>query len=161
MEKELQDKLYNDYPKLFRQKDLGIYRSCMAWGICTGPGWFNILECLCRNIQDCIDNRIKSIEYWDEDEKAGRKHYYPRPELIAQVEFEQVKEKLGGLRVYYTGGNPYTAGMITLAESISGYICEECGKPGKRTNKGWVRTECKECETERKELRKKNEIPST
>ena len=33
MKKELQDKLYNDFPKIFKQKDLSMKETCMCWGI--------------------------------------------------------------------------------------------------------------------------------
>jgi hypothetical protein len=66
------------------------------------------------------------------------------PEPIAQVTLDQVKEKFGTLRFYYTGGDDYISGMVTMAESMSGVTCEECGKPGTRTSGGWIKTACKE-----------------
>ena len=82
------------------------------------------------------------------------------PELVPQVTLDQVKEKFGTLRFYYSGGDDYISGMVTLAEAMSGCTCEECGNPGERKGGGWVRTICTPCETkreaERAEYAKKN-----
>ena len=54
----------------------------------------------------------------------------------------QVKEKFGTLRFYYTGGDDEISGMVRMAESMSGVVCEECGAPGKRRGGGWIYTAC-------------------
>ena len=66
------------------------------------------------------------------------------PESIHQVTLDQVKEKFGTLRFYYTGGDDVIDGMVRMAESMSGVTCEECGNPGKRIGGGWVTTLCEE-----------------
>ena len=43
MKKELQDKLFEKYPKLYRQKDLDKTQTAMCWGISCGSGWYNII----------------------------------------------------------------------------------------------------------------------
>lgn len=78
------------------------------------------------------------------------KHTYRNvTEKIPQVVAEQVKEKFGGLRFYYRGGDEYINGMSTMAESMSYVTCEECGKPGKRNSGGWIRTVCEEHDPEK------------
>lgn len=57
---------------------------------------------------------------------------------------EQVKEKFGGLRFYYMGGDEFVHGAVALAERMSYTICEECGAAGKSRGGGWVRTLCNE-----------------
>jgi hypothetical protein len=57
---------------------------------------------------------------------------------------DQVKEKFGTLRFYYTGGDDYISGMVRMAESMSGVTCEECGAPGEQNDGGWIRTLCEE-----------------
>jgi hypothetical protein len=83
------------------------------------------------------------------------------PESIPQVTLDQVKEKFGTLRFYYSGGDDYISGMVSLAESMSGCTCETCGSQAK-TNwpkaengglGGWVRTICESCENKREEQR--------
>jgi hypothetical protein len=77
--------------------------------------------------------------------------FRPVPESIPQVTLDQVKEKFGTLRFYYTGGDDYISGMVSLAESMSGVTCEDCGNPGERKGGGWVRTICTPCENQRAE----------
>ena len=66
------------------------------------------------------------------------------PELVPQVTLDQVKEKFGTLRFYYTGGDDYISGLVSMAESMSGVTCETCGKPGTSTSGGWIKTACVE-----------------
>jgi hypothetical protein len=75
-------------------------------------------------------------------------------EVVPQVTLDQVKEKFGTLRFYYTGGDDYIRGMVTMAEAMSGTTCEECGNPGERRGGGWVHTFCEPCETKRAEARR-------
>jgi methanogenic corrinoid protein MtbC1 len=80
------------------------------------------------------------------------------PKEIAQVTLDQVKEKFGTLRFYYTGGDDVIDGMVRMAESMSGVMCEGCGSPatteGPEDGFGWIRTECKTC-AEARELARK------
>ena len=82
------------------------------------------------------------------------------PESIPQVTLDQVKEKFGTLRFYYSGGDDYISGMVSLAESLTGVTCESCGNVGERRGGGWVHTYCGACEekreAERAEYAKKN-----
>ena len=66
------------------------------------------------------------------------------PDSIPQVTLDQVKEKFGTLRFYYSGGDDYISGLVSMAESISGITCETCGKPGTSTGGGWIKTACVE-----------------
>jgi hypothetical protein len=61
-----------------------------------------------------------------------------------QVTLDQVKEKFGTLRFYYSGGDDTISGMVRMAESMSAVTCETCGNPGTRTGGGWIKTACKE-----------------
>lgn len=65
--------------------------------------------------------------------------------LVQQVHVSQIKEKFGSLRFYYSGGDDHIAGMVSLAESLSGVICEGCGAPGSKTRSGWIRVLCTAC----------------
>ena len=71
------------------------------------------------------------------------------PESIPQVTLDQVKEKFGTLRFYYSGGDDYISGLVSMAESMSGVTCEGCGNPGVQGGKGWIRTECLPCAEKR------------
>ena len=64
------------------------------------------------------------------------------PASIPQVTLDQVKEKFGTLRFYYTGGDDEISGMVRMADSMSGVTCEECGNPGQSRGGGWIYTAC-------------------
>jgi hypothetical protein len=119
---EMQDYFPKVYPKMF----VGKYG-----GVACGAGWFYILDKLCANIQNHIDWKNKSEV------------------VVPQVTIDQIKEKFGCLRFYYSGGDEYISGMVTLAESMSGVTCEECGSIGKYRSGGWIRTLCDTHEAEK------------
>jgi len=119
--------------------------TCMCWGFECGDGWFNILDQLMGNIQHHID--------W----KNQQKEKFDRGEGCPQVTLDQVKEKFGTLRFYYTGGDDYISGMVSLAESMTGVTCESCGNIGERRGGGWVHTYCTPCEEARELARKKQD----
>jgi hypothetical protein len=54
----------------------------------------------------------------------------------------QIKEKFGGLRFYYDGGDDVINGMVRMAEAWAGHTCEECGAPGTSRDGGWIKTLC-------------------
>jgi hypothetical protein len=56
---------------------------------------------------------------------------------------DQVKEKFGELRVYASGPKEIWD-RIDEATEESRRTCEECGKPGKHSTKGWHTTRCEE-----------------
>jgi hypothetical protein len=123
MKKELQDKLYQDYPKIFLQHKLPMSETCMCWGVECGDGWYLIIDLLCRLLQ------------WDIDRNG-----HP------QIEATQVKEKFGGLRFYTNHADEYQSGMISYVSQLSNYICEQCGSTDEVSQtKGYIITLCKKC----------------
>jgi hypothetical protein len=120
-----------------RNKDM--QETCMCWGFECGDGWFQILDSLMGNIQNHIDWNNKNFE-------KG----YTQYKYVPQVTLDQVKEKFGTLRFYYTGGDDYISGLVSMAESMSAVTCESCGHPGEQTRGGWIKTNCKPCEEKRK-----------
>ncbi len=141
MDAELQQKLYEKYPDLFSNKDKGIQNSCMAWGCEVGNGWYEIISSVCWMIvqheRNQEDNR-KYLENNDPEKLASLPEYF-------SVKFDQVKEKYGGLRLYFTGGDDYIRGMVRMAEAMSYKICEVCGNKGQPNKGGWITTLCDSC----------------
>ena len=131
MKQELDSLLCKKYPKMMVNRNKNMQETCMCWGFECGDGWFNILDQLMGNIQHHID--------W-----KNRKE-----EVVAQVTLDQVKEKFGTLRFYYSGGDDAIDGMVRMAESMSGVTCEECSAPAQTHGPGWIRTICEPCETKR------------
>ncbi len=138
MKQELQQQLYDKYPELFSNKDKSIMESCMGWGIECGDGWYDILSSLCWMIKQQEDNIRSQTEYKQQKDATYTSDYYP-------VKFDQIKEKFGGLRVYFTGGDSYIEGLVSMAESFSYKICEVCGERGKPNKGGWISTLCDKC----------------
>lgn len=78
-------------------------------------------------------------------ENLKKKQFRDVPEKMHQVVAEQVKEKFGTLRFYYTGGDGTIDGMVIMAEAMSSVTCEVCGNPGKQRGGGWIKTLCVHC----------------
>src|ERR1700722_6384718 len=93
------------------------------WLECVGPGWRPI-------VKECLDAIIP---------------------LGAHI--TQVKEKFGGLRVYYAltlNHNETIVAEIRRAEYLAGVTCEDCGEPGVKVEiRGWLKTLCEKHLTER------------
>ncbi len=106
-------------------------------GFACGPGWWPILRSLCHNIQSHID--------W----KNEQRDKFGRGNGCTQITVAQIKEKFGGLRFYYDGGDDMIDGMVRMAEAWAGHSCEECGAPGKQRGGGWIRTLCDKHKSER------------
>ena len=67
------------------------------------------------------------------------------------IEFLQIKEKFGQLRVYYRGsGNERVDEIIRQAEHECSYTCEVCGAKDATltTVKGWIGVRCLRHEVE-------------
>lgn len=133
MRKELDEQLCKKYPLIFKDRHGDMKETLMCWGFECGDGWYQILDSLCANIQQHIDWQNKNHE----------KH-----PVVEQVVAVQVKEKFGGLRFYYDGGDEKIQGMVRMAESWASVTCEECGQPGTMRNGGWIRTLCDKHEAE-------------
>lgn len=118
MRDELDKELCERFPKIFAKRNGAI------WGFECGDGWHPIVFSLCSNIQTYLDwvNRKETV--------------------VQQVVADQVKEKFGGLRFYYTGGDERIMGLVSMAESWAAQTCEVCGARGRLRGKGWLYTAC-------------------
>ena len=170
MQNELDNRLFDKYPKIFRN----------SHGFEIDNGWYNIVDKLCNNIQSHIDwgrktrsralrfNRALKraiagdrtsitnfyfykgevpVDHWIGDrinQHIRDEEYREVPEIVQQVVAVQVKEKFGTLRFYYSGGDEFVAGLVAMAESMSGVTCERCGTPGRLQGRGWIKTLCEQ-----------------
>lgn len=65
---------------------------------------------------------------------------------IDTMYIEQVKEKYGQLRFYYSGGNKRVDEVVRAYEVISENVCIRCGKLDvPMVNTGWVSPYCNKC----------------
>lgn len=115
--------LTRKYPRIFQDQD-AVWPGARWRGIHCGEGWFPLIERLCHEIQQRIEESPVS------------------PFFISHM-----KEKFGGLRIAYQGGNVSITALIAMAESESSEVCEACGAPGNlaRTRHGWIKTLCATC----------------
>ena len=109
---------YDEFAKHMEEKFPKIFSGPYG-GFACGEGWWPIIESLCGQIQHRID--------WQK---------------CPQVTVAQIKEKFGGLRFYYDGGDDYILGLVSMAESWADHSCETCGSPGTSGGKGWIKTLC-------------------
>ncbi len=140
MKQELDKALCEKYPLIFKNRHGDMKETAMYWGFEHGDGWYQILDSLCSNIQSYIDWNNRSAV-------AGYKDFQPIEQVVAQ----QVKEKFGGLRFYYEGGDRHISGMVRMAESWASCTCEVCGAPGTIRHGGWIKTLCEVHENERQQ----------
>lgn len=117
------------YPEMFAQP---------YGGFAIGPGWWHIIKALC--------GQIDAYTKWRNNTRAAllkdNPHNHKIPDAVPQVVVAQIKEKFGGLRFYYDGGDEQIFGMVRIAESWASHSCEECGALGTSGGKGWIKTLC-------------------
>ena len=101
MKKELEELLYQRYPELFSERTLSPEETAMCRGIACGDGWFDLIDTLCRTIQ-------QGIEHGD----------------TPPVRVSQVKSKGGTLRFRIRGGNEWLRGVREMGEAVSALILE-------------------------------------
>jgi hypothetical protein len=165
MHKHLEEYLVKEYPKIFVDYGGDPKKTCMSWGMSCEDGWFFLLNSLCQSIQSYVDNppyvykktlRVYALRTWNWVVDKILSNPYPyqvykdmtEPSVIPQVVALQVKEKFGGLRFYYNGGDPFIRGRVSFAESLSQQVCETCGTMDEfvcSNGHGWIRTSCSKC----------------
>lgn len=134
-----EDQEYEQFTKNMEERFPKMFSSPYG-GFAVGAGWYPILETLCDNIQNHVD--------WKNRETL----------VVPQVVVAQIKEKFGGLRFYYDGGDDYIRGLVSMAESWADRACETCGGAGKKRNGGWIRTLCDLHEEELQERKRTQEM---
>jgi len=126
MKRDLELKLANKFPELFRDLDGDPQKTLMNYGCDIGDGWYKLLEECCQKL---VDSKCDVI-------------------LV------QVKEKFAILTIYIHArieGKeiPEEAFQICRdAAKASQTICEHCGAPGyiRRDSRFWIKTLCNECD---------------
>jgi len=139
MKKELDEKLCAKYPKIFANRHGDMRTTAMCWGFACGDGWYWLIDRLCSNLQWDTDNNNRNGKY---------------PQVVAS----QVKEKFGGLSFYVESATPEQYAVISFAETLSNYTCEECGTTKNIGHtKGWIQTLCEDCAVDSKNPWEKDE----
>jgi hypothetical protein len=121
MSPELEKKLYDAYPLIFKERNLSPQETCMCWGLECGDGWYDLIYTLCRALTYTYSTRIIIDE--EDGTRLGiipDKYYkdvsnYFYEVKCPQVVAIQVKEKYGSLRFYWKF--EYTEEVISLIDS--------------------------------------------
>jgi hypothetical protein len=117
MTDNLEQQIYEEFSELFEDK--------LEYGFECEDGWFTLINSLCCQIKDYLKvNHVKK-----------------------PVRIKQIKQKFGGLRFYYNGGDECIFQMTKAAMDMSLHICEKCGSHEDviQTQEGWVQTLCYNC----------------
>jgi outer membrane cobalamin receptor len=133
--------LYEQYSSLFVNINKSPRESCMSFGIECNLGWYELLSSVCWQIsqhEKNVSERIAIKNKYGTPNDQSDLDYFP-------VKFDQIKEKFGGLRIYYSGGDDYVEGVTSMAEEYSYKVCEVCGNAGKPNKGGWITTLCDSC----------------
>lgn len=149
MKSELQEKLFNDYSIMFDNRHKSPMESCLAFGLEIGDGWYDLVRSVCWMIKQHENNKQWQKEWREKKnqetkDSTGTDIQDDEPEYFA-VKFDQVKEKYGGLRLYFSGGDEYIEGLVSLAEAYSYHVCEICGNKGEANKQGWIAVRCEAC----------------
>ena len=122
MREELEKKLVEKYPNLYKKYGGDPRKTCMHWGIAVGDGWYDI-----------IDNLSAQLESFG-------------------IVSEQVKQKFGGLRFDVDYPHHLSQEQIIKvsvikykAEQKAYETCEVCDKLGKIRKGSWINVLCEEC----------------
>jgi len=133
MKTELELELVKKYPKILRDYKGDMMKTCMAWGMECGDGWYKLLD-------ECMEK----LQYFCD------LCFYKSGEEV-QVVASQIKEKYGTLSFYtdaYCANNvqrDIIDDIISEAERKSAYTCEVTGERGEACHRGgWYRTLCYE-----------------
>lgn len=96
-----------------------------------GDGWYTLLQSLFNSLQHYVETEA---------------HFH---RSVTPIRFYEIKQKFGGLRLQFRGGDNRVHGIVTSAGRFSSYICENCGSAYAPTPEWykarWVHTLCSGC----------------
>lgn len=177
---------YNDFLKRLEAEYPRAMRNVYC-GISIDEGWYKIVERLVaqmrhhikwkreRRTHDLRLNRAikqgrdavmkfvtkgKAPSMYDEnrvDEYMENGPVEPT-EYVSHIEIHQIKEKFGGLRFYFQGGDEYCRGLEVMAEEWAANTCEICGERGSVRSGGWMKSLCDAHEAERQKRYQEREV---
>ena len=158
MREELDKKLCEKYPLLFKNRYGNPQETLMCFGLECGDGWYNIIDVLCVMLYGEYRWTKERYDYLVE---AGVGGVWYGKKLVTQFDIDtaktrmdeeaakvpvvsQIKEKFGTLRFYVDRATDKHHNYIAMAEAMSARTCEVCGNPGHIRGKGWLYTACDE-----------------
>lgn len=130
MNKHLTERIFQRCPLIYRNNPDGSNTLVNCYGFECGDGWFEIIF----NFSIEAEAKVKEMK-----EEGAEEIRLP---LVLQV-----KEKLGGLRIYTDKSCETINALIDSAQKNAARTCELCGNSGSRreSESGWLMTLCDEC----------------
>lgn len=130
MREELDKKLCEKYPGIFRDRNGKMSETCMVWGF-PGDGWYDLIDELCSQLKliesasgiKVIANQVK--------EKFGTLRFYFSIDPESEIKCSDEEARLWQSLIERTVGG---------AENSSGHRCEICGEYGSEDSGGTART---------------------
>lgn len=167
MKKELELKLVELYPEIFRDYGGDMRYTCMAWGMTCGDGWYSLLDSLCQTIELITKGKDAQVIADQVKEKFGALRFYYHIERKPNI-LDKTRNTLQNFMCRHGWGRQYNkiiewkgkyyksvcekvSDAVGYAEMQSYRICDRCGGPGERRGGGWVRVTCIECDQKEQE----------
>jgi hypothetical protein len=161
MSPELDKKLCEEFPEIFKDRYGDMQQTAMCWGFECGDGWYGIIRFLCRQLMRDYNRAKQAYDHCKvmlekEDKSQWREWHhrtYTQEELAKRKEkldscvipvAAQVKEKFGGLRFYLDRATDAQYDLVSMIGNLSYSVCEECGTTldVHSFNMGWIRSLC-------------------
>ena len=141
---DLLQSIKNQITNVYRSKLVVTNKKYYFWN-----GLSHIVNGSITILSKVVNNRTINSKLFKLDHKfrqrATKFRTYERV-IMEPIIIEQIKEKFGTLRFYYSNGTPEIDGIVAFAEYLSSVTCEETGKRGElcHNQRGWYKTLCKE-----------------
>lgn len=161
MSPELDKKLCEKWPKIFRDRNASPMESCFAFGLECSDGWYDLIDATCEALTYTYTTGI-TLDEEDAAKYGGEFFSISAPQVVCS----QAKEKYSTFRLYYyleydpkvqellSGGkypdlraimdrySNYIDGIVHMAEILSGRTCELTGRRGEMhaTPGRWLKT---------------------
>jgi len=158
MNQDNTQKLFKNFPRLYRGGGQEKRNAFMDWGFGCGDGWFRLLY----DLSSAIEGEARKLGIDPESQN------WPR--------VRQVKEKFGTLRYYISTPGPNEddinnmiweqrngvvsfrpvasigaiRNLVEIAEAQSAHICETCGLAGTLRTEAWWKVSCDPCDEKKR-----------
>ena len=143
MNRDLERELQARFPGFFRDLYGDPRKTGMSRGCEFADGWYRLLERRCEELEPVAPPEFRFDQV---KEKLGEMRVHASG---GNEETERLIRQAREMRIYASGGNEETERLIRQAREESLRVCEECGATeGVDTGgSGWIRTLCQSCWT--------------
>lgn len=140
MLEELENKIYEIAPILYKQKDLDETVTCMCWGFECPDAWFDIIFELSKKLENINCKLAKfnvEINASQVKEKYGTLHFYY--DVVYKTKLTNNDDRLVKQYIHRINDE------IMIAEQKTEKICAICGNPATTCTTGYILYLCEKC----------------